>query len=149
MANMTLTYNYTELFKALAARDIYAALTDGVMPGEFQINSRYDQLLHDDVFGFIMHFPTFQEWRETLTITPEVSGVRVNQSVPVIETGYNLSTAEVRRFRQDGEVILGFMRSMGNCLTGRALPYEEAFALIMDALFTANHVGGTKLENVH
>lgn len=149
MANMTMSYSFKDLFKALAVRDIYSALHEGIMPGDFQINGRYDQLLHDDVFGFLMHFPLFQEWRDTLTITPELSSVRTDQSVPVIETGYNLSTAEVRRFREDGQVILGFMRSMGNCLTNRALPYEEAFALIMDALFTSNHVTGTKLENVH
>ena len=149
MPNMTMTYNFEDLFKRYAAKDIYSALQEGIMPGTFQINSRYDELLESDVLSFITHFSAFQEWRSTLKVEPETASLRINQGVPVIETGYNLSTSEVRRFRHDGKVMMNFMQSMANCLTNRALPNEEAFAVIMDALFTSNHVGGTNLENVH
>ncbi|QVW28520.1 hypothetical protein pEaSNUABM8_00023 [Erwinia phage pEa_SNUABM_8] len=150
MANLVPTsYSFELLFAKYAAKDIFNAFQDGVMPGSFQPNNRYDELLHDDVLGFVFHHPIFQEWRDTLKLEENTSVIRIANECPVIETGYNLSTQEVRRFRRDGKVILSFMRSMAQSLTDRALPYEEVFAVIMDAIFTAQHVMGSNIENVH
>lgn len=149
MANMTMNYSFVDLMQRYAARDIFKELHDGVMPGDFRFNCRYDELLHDEVFGFVFHHPLFQQWKATLTLEESASTVRIGDRCPTIHTGYNLSIQEVRRFRHDGNVLLGFMRSMANSLTHRALPYEEVFALIMDGIFTAQHVMGSKLDNVH
>ncbi|QVW55664.1 hypothetical protein pEaSNUABM9_00068 [Erwinia phage pEa_SNUABM_9] len=150
MANLLPTsYKFEMMLSRYAAKDIFKAFHDGVMPGNFQPNNRYDELLHDEVLGFVFHHPLFQEWRDTLNLDEDMSVVRIASACPVVETGYNLSTQEVRRFRQDGKVILGFMRSMAQSLTDRALPYEEVFAVIMDGIFTAQHVMGSNIENVH
>lgn len=150
MANLSpSSYSFEMLFTKYAAQDIFKAFHEGIMPASFQPNNRYDELLHDEVLGFLFHHPLFQEWRDTLKFDADSSVIRIASECPVIETGYNLSTQEVRRFRQDGQVILGFMRSMARSLTDRALPYEEVFAAIMDGIFTAHHVMTTNIENVH
>ncbi|ANZ48310.1 hypothetical protein BIZ78_gp265 [Erwinia phage vB_EamM_Caitlin] len=149
MANMTMNYSFVDLMNRYGARDIFKEFKNGVMPGDFRFNSRYDELLHDEVFGFVFHHPFFREWKASLVLDESVSAIRLGDTCPVIHTGYNLSIQEVRRFRNDGKVISGFMRSMANSLNHKALPYDEVFALIMDALFTAQHVMGSKIENVH
>lgn len=142
-------YSFHSLLARYAAKDIFRALEDKIMPGSFQPNNRYDELLHDDVLGFVMHHPLFAEWRNTLVLNAEVSAVRIGNSVPVIETGYNISIDEARALYYDANVIYGFMRSMAQSLTDRAIPYEEAFACILDAMFTSQYVMGTRLDKVH
>lgn len=122
-------YDFKMMLSRYAAQDIFNAFQDGILPGDFRANNRYDELLHDEVFGFVFHSPLFQEWRDTLKLDPVCSAIRIGNACPEIATGYNLAIPEVVRLRRDGRVMLDFMKSMGVSLTNRALPYEEALPL--------------------
>lgn len=146
---MHASFDITQYLNRFASADIYRTLEKNILPSNFVLNDRYDELLLNDVLGFIFSDHLFQEWRRGLVPNTSVECIRSERGVPTICTGYNLSIAEVRAAKGDARVIEGFMRSMARCLVDRGLPYEEVFACILDGIYTIQHVTTTRLDIVH
>lgn len=145
-----LTYSFMQnTLQSYGSSDIYRALEKNILPANFVPNDRYDELLLNDVFGFIFNDHLFQEWCHALVPKPGMECIRSERGVPTICTGYNLSVAEVRAAKGDARVIESFMKSMARCLVDRGLPYEEVFACILDGIYTIQHVTTTRLDFVH
>lgn len=143
-------YNgFQNMLERLLKEDLFDVLEKNILPSHFLPSNRYDEVLLETGLGYVMNDPMFIDWRHTLKLQGEMQCVRSGEDTPVIETGYNLSIDEVRALRLNHQVLLTFMRSMARALCDRALPYDEVFACILDAVYTQEHVMSSRLENIH
>ncbi|QOC54472.1 hypothetical protein pSALSNUABM04_012 [Salmonella phage pSal-SNUABM-04] len=129
-SNLAYSFNIVPFYHPI---EMTRALTDGILPETFIPKGRYDEMLLETVLPIIISHPLFGEFSSKLT-PQEGSAFRKGDDVPVITTTYNISRQEAKAMARDPDVFFRFMKSMAEALDKRALPFEEIFAVLLDAI---------------
>lgn len=144
-SNLAFDYNVIPFYQPV---EILSALADGYLPETFIPKGRYDELLLDTVLPIVLNMPMFAEFSSNLQYK-ECTAFRKGPDVPVITTTYNISRLEASAMGRDPDVFFRFMQSMAEALAKRALPLEEIFAILLDAICTSDYVMFHNVGSVH
>lgn len=144
-SNLAYSFNIVPFYQPI---EIIRALTEGYLPDTFIPKGRYDDLLLYTVFPIIMNMPMFREFSSKLTYQ-EGTAFRKGDDVPVITTSYNISRDEANAMMRDPDVFFRFLTSMAEALEKRALPFEEIFAVLLDAISASDYAMFHNMGSLH
>jgi len=144
-SNLAYSFNIVPFYQPI---EIIRALTEGYLPDTFIPKGRYDDLLLDTVFPIVMNMPMFREFSSNLTYQ-EGTAFRKGDDVPVITTSYNISRDEANAMMRDPDVFFRFLTSMAEALEKRALPFEEIFAVLLDAISASDYAMFHNMGSLH
>ncbi|QQO90505.1 hypothetical protein pEaSNUABM42_00021 [Erwinia phage pEa_SNUABM_42] len=144
-SNLAYNFNVTPFYQPV---DMIRALTNGYLPETFIPKGRYDEMLLDTVLPTVLNMPMFREFSSNLTYQGGTA-FRKGDDVPVITTTYNISRAEANAMMRDPDVFFRFLTSMGEALEKRALPLEEIFAVLLDAICASDYAMFHNMGSLH
>lgn len=144
-SNLAYSFNIVPFYQPI---EMTRALTEGILPETFIPNCRYDEKLLDTLFPIIVSHPLFREFSSKLTYQ-DGTAFRKGDDVPVITTTYNISREEAAAMAHDPDVFFRFMKSMAEALDKRALPFEEIFAVLLDAICASDFVMFHNTASLH
>ncbi|QVW56158.1 hypothetical protein pEaSNUABM6_00022 [Erwinia phage pEa_SNUABM_6] len=144
-SNLAYSFNVVPFYQPI---EMIRALTDGYLPETFIPKGRYDEMLLDTVFPIILNMPMFREFASNLTYQ-EGTAFRKGDDVPVITTTYNISRDEANAMMRDPDVFFRFLTSMAEALEKRALPFEEIFAVLLDAISASDYAMFHNMGSLH
>ncbi|QVW55198.1 hypothetical protein pEaSNUABM29_00154 [Erwinia phage pEa_SNUABM_29] len=118
--------------------NFFECLRQGKIPAVLVVNGAYSGQLASDVFAVMIDLPQFRPWFDTMDIV-EVRAVYDGEEVPVVATRECLSRSEVMNLADSPKLVPSLFHSMCYSMTNKILPYEEVFAIVLDALHTLNY----------
>ncbi|QVW55888.1 hypothetical protein pEaSNUABM10_00025 [Erwinia phage pEa_SNUABM_10] len=144
-SNLAHSFNIVPFYQPI---EMTRALTDGYLPETFIPKGRYDEMLLETIFPIITSHPLFREFSSKLAYQ-DGTAFRKGEDVPVITTTYNISREEAAAMEHDPDVFFRFMKSMAEALEKRALPFEEIFAVLLDAICASDFAMFHNMSSLH
>lgn len=128
--------------------DLFATLRSGKLPASLRPTCDYSRLLAAELFPLLANIPQFQPWFDSMDVINTVA-VYSGDAVPVINTREPLSRGEVNALMTAPLLVPSFMESLCVSLMNKTLPYEEVFAIVLDAMYTLNFKHYKTLGTTH
>lgn len=129
--------------------DFFACLKEGRIPATLRvIDNDYSGIIANDLMPVLVDIPQFRPWLEKMDIF-EGTAVYCGAGVPTIATNESLSRTEVMALASTPKLVPSLFQSMCHAMLHQTLPYEEVFAILVDALHTLNYVHYKTLGTLH
>ncbi|HHS7556484.1 TPA: hypothetical protein ACTPQ1_004784 [Salmonella enterica] len=129
--------------------DFFECLREGKLPAMLKVNGGdYSGIIASDIIPTMLNIPQFGPWFDKMDIF-ECTAIYCGEAVPTITTSESLSRSEVTALRDSPKLIPSLFQSMCHAMLHQTLPYEEVFAIVVDALHTMNYVHYKTLGTLH